>query len=253
MNNQIARACLICLALIPVSDTTLAEWLSSLEVSFGDREGVFSKREKQHIEEIATRSEEEVRALLPDLPREISVTVHPVATDLASVGGVTGRADSPSEVAIYISTTFDGGVIPAADTGLAATLCHEFHHLARGWTIEENKFGPGITTAAVNEGLANVFSEIYTDTAFEGNAYPANVRDWLEEVSALPLDASYNHWMNQHPDGRQAVGYKVGSFMIHQALARSDLSILELSALPVEDILGLNELKAEAKEATGSK
>ena len=126
-----------------------------------------------------------------------------------------------------------------AQTGLAATIYHEFHHLARGWTIEGNKFGPGIVTAAINEGLANVFSETYTKTAFEGNAYPNDVKEWFEEVLTLPLDANYNQWMNEHPDGRIAIGYRVGSYIIHQAMTATNRSILELSNISPDDILVL--------------
>jgi len=230
---------LVCLSLIHLSGDAQAASNRATSVRFDDSERSFSDTDKTRIEAVIRQTEAEVRALLPDLPVGIQVSVAPLDRDLSSVGGVTGRADNPNSIAIVVSTRHDGGVEAAVNTGLAPVLYHEFHHLVRGWTIAGNRFGPGIPIAAVNEGLANVFSETYTRTAFAGNAYPDNVTAWWEEISGLPVDASYGHWMVRHPDGREAVGYKAGSFIVRQALARSSYSILELSELSVADILTL--------------
>jgi uncharacterized protein YjaZ len=140
---------------------------------------------------------------------------------------------------IAISSTFPGGVSGAMRAGLRSVLLHEFHHLARGWTIRENQFGPGIPIAAVNEGLAAVFADTYSGRLFEGYEYPEDVGDWLDEILELPVDANYNTWMNQHPDGRMAVGYRVGRYVVHQAMERSGQDILELSRLPPGEILAM--------------
>ncbi|MBL4544443.1 MAG: hypothetical protein JKP95_00420 [Oceanicaulis sp.] len=76
------------------------------------------------------------------------------------------------------------------------TGLHEMHHLARGWTIENNAFGPGIAIAAANEGLAEIYAEAYEgrETAYE----PLDAdtfRAWAEEIRALPRRANYGHWM----------------------------------------------------------
>lgn len=214
---------------------------TGLSIDFNHEIHEFSRAEIARINAITARSSEAVRDLLPNLPDRIHVSIATIDRDLTEVGGVTGMANGPNTVQVFISTAFDGGVIAAANTGLAAVLYHEFHHLARGWTINGNKFGPGIRIAAVNEGLANVFSEIYTDTAFAGNAYPQNVQQWWEEIGRLPVDANYSTWMVEHPDGRQAIGYKAGSFVIRRILAHSDYSIIQLSAMTVDEILILAE------------
>lgn len=205
-------------------------------VTFPEDDSGFSAAERAHIENIIRQSEIEVRALLPGLPDAIEVKFFLLDRDVSSVGGVVGSADTPNTVSIRISTHFEGGVIAASNTGLAAALYHEFHHLARGWTIEGNQFGPGIPTAAINEGLANVFSETHTRTAFAGNASPENARQWWHEINTLPLDASYGDWMIRHPDGRDAIGYRAGSYVIRQALAISGLSIVELSNRSIAEI-----------------
>lgn len=152
---------------------------------------------------------------------------------------MTGQANAPGEVMIAISSTFPGGPSRAVRTGLRSVLLHEFHHLVRGWTIEENEFGPGIPIAVVNEGLAAVFADTYSGHLFDAYEYPDNANEWLEEVLLLPIDANYNSWMNRHPDGRLAVGYRVGRYVVHEAIERSGKDILELSTLSPEQILDI--------------
>ncbi|MFT7553665.1 MAG: hypothetical protein ACI9BV_004003 [Rhodothermales bacterium] len=45
--------------------------------------------------------------------------------------------------------------------------------------------------------------------------------------------------MMEHPDGRTAIGYRVGRYVIHQAAAASGKNVLELSELSPEEILGM--------------
>lgn len=180
-----------------------------------------------------------VRELFPDFEDGVRVSVGVGDRDLDAVGGVTGSADAPGQIQIWISSTFPGGAGSATRAGLQSTLLHEVHHLVRGWTIRENRFGPGIPTAIVNEGLAAVFADTYSDRTFEGYEYPDDVAIWLDEILSLPLDANYNTWMNVHPDGRLAIGYRTGRYVVHEAIRRSGYSILELSALPPQQILEL--------------
>jgi hypothetical protein len=196
---------------------------------------------QQLITEMISVSESEVRALLPGLPDSIEVTVVLIDRDIDVVGGVSGRADAPGTVTVELSSVYPGGVLAAAEAALSSTIFHEFHHLARGWTIQDNRFGPGIPIAAVNEGLASVFSEIYTSVYFEeAYGYPEDAANWLSEIQSLPVDADYSTWMmGQHPDGRNSIGYRVGRFIIHQASEISGLGILELSELSPDEILAL--------------
>lgn len=182
---------------------------------------------------------EHVKSLLPELTDDIHLRVRVVDNDLDPVGGVAGWAAKPGEVQLLVSNTYPGGIDAAITDGLATVLYHEFHHLWRGWTIEGNRFGPGIPTAMVNEGLAAVFADEFSGVAWERFDYPENVRDWLQEILGLPLDADYNAWMNDHPDGRIAVGYRTGRFVVHEAMTRSGRGIIELSELGAEEILAL--------------
>lgn len=219
---------------------------SPLRITFDESgERRFTAEEQILIDDIISRSEQEVRTLLPSLPEQIDVHVAIVDRDIDIVGGVTGRADAPGKVQIEISSVYPGGIAAAAKKALASSVFHEFHHLSRGWTIRENRYGPGIATAAVNEGLADVFTEAYTGVFFEAaSSYPGNVDEWLAEVLRLPPDADYGTWMFQHPDGRTSIGYRVGRYVVHQAMHNSGKDVLALSELSPDEILELAQSPA---------
>lgn len=212
-----------------------------LEITYKAGEQSFSEAQKKRIAELLIASEKDVRQKLPNLPQGIRVQLEIVDWDIEIVGGVTGRTETnvPPLVLIQISHVYPGGIDAAIEKGLISTVYHEFHHLSRGWAIQDNKYGPGIDIATVNEGLAQVFSETYTGVAFEANSPPKQGDAWMKEILELPRDASYRDWMFEHPDGRMAIGYRTGNYLIRKAMANTDLNILELSKLSPEKIFEL--------------
>ncbi len=216
---------------------------SALYVVFQEEKVQFTQPEKELIHAYLMNSEKEVRSLLPNLPDSIQVQLEIVDWNLESVGGVSGRAESnsPPLVLIQISNTHPSGIMGAINAGLKSTVYHEFHHLVRGWAIQDNKFEPGIAIAMVNEGLAEVFAEQYTGQEFEANHIPEHVNadDWVKELLALPRDASYQEWMFEHPDGRTSIGYRTGNYVIKKAMEKSGKNILALSNLAPNEILKL--------------
>lgn len=216
---------------------------SYLEILFEEGTYAFTKSEKALITEIIETSERDIRALLPGLPGQVHITLGIIDRNIDIVDGVTGRSEAHNpvgEVRIELSNAYPGGVAGAARAGLRPALYHELHHLARGWTMTGNRYGPGIAIAAVNEGLAVVFAEIYTGSRQQGNSYPPEADAWVREILTLPQRADYSKWVSGvHPDGRTFIGYRAGNFIVREALARSGKDILELSELTPEAILGL--------------
>ena len=215
---------------------------ATVEIVFQEDVSQFSEPQKDFIREVIIGSEKKVRKLLPDLPDSVKVVIENVDWDLDAVDGVTGRAESnsPPLVIVQISNKYRNGIIDSISSGLKATIFHEFHHLSRGWAIKDNKFSHGIPNAMVNEGLAVVFTEIYTGNFQEVNAYTSEADSWVKEIMALPLDASYSDWvMGEHPDGRTYIGYRAGNFLIRKAMLDSGKNILELSTLEPNEIIEL--------------
>ncbi|MGB5431034.1 DUF2268 domain-containing putative Zn-dependent protease [Eudoraea sp.] len=217
--------------------------IAKVDIVFPADTTKFTEPQKQLIGEVIINSEKEIRNLIPKLPDSIKVIVEIVDWNLDFVGGVTGRTEtnSPPLVAIQISDKFPGGITNAVNTALKHVVFHEFHHLSRGWAIKDNKFEYGISIAMVNEGLAVVFSEEYTDLAFEAENPPQEdvANSWVNEIIALPKDADYQKWMFQHPDGRTSIGYRTGNFLVRQAMINSGKNIIELSSLMPNEIIKL--------------
>lgn len=216
---------------------------SHLNIRFQDSTYSFTQEEKSLVTGIIGATERVIRPLLPALPGNIDFTVEIIDRNIDIVSGVTGwsEAHSPKgDIRLQLSNVYPGGVAAAARDGLESTLYHELHHLARGWTLTGNRYGPGIPTAAVNEGLAVVFAEIYTGVSQEGNSYPPEADAWVREILTLPKNADYSQWVSGfHPDGRSFIGYRAGNFIVRQALLRSGRDILELSQMTPEAILAL--------------
>ncbi len=172
----------------------------------------------------------------PEISEKINFNFIPVNRDLSKVKGVSGRADRSYEIEINISTAYEGGAEKAVADGLKVVLLHELHHVARGWLVQDNKFGPGIDIAAINEGLADVFAE-------ELMGFPqANYTDnpdfdaWTQEILALPKSANYGEWMFMLPDGREAVGYRTGAWLVKKAQKNTGKTIQALSKMTIDEI-----------------
>ncbi|MCF8878723.1 DUF2268 domain-containing protein [Hyphobacterium sp. SN044] len=208
-----------------------------LDVTFAPTEaGSLDEDVRSALSAILDATYADVVALYPDLG---AVTVEVQAIDRSAVdaiGGVTGRAQRPGVIVIEVSVTYPDGALAAVEANLARNFYHELHHLARGWTIEDNAFGPGIHIAAINEGLAVVFSEEMTGQADASGAVPDDPEAWALEIRDLPLNANYWEWMFDHPDGREAIGYRTGTWLVRQAMANTGLTLLEMAERSPDEI-----------------
>ncbi|WAT17360.1 DUF2268 domain-containing putative Zn-dependent protease [Aurantiacibacter sp. MUD11] len=195
-------------------------------------EFTFTDEQMAHIDGVLEETYARVAEVFPEVADQVSVAVLAVNRPaLDPLGGVAGRADRPDELVVEISQTYPDGIDGAIEDGMAPTFAHELHHTVRGWTMNGNHFGHGIQIAAVNEGLATVFAEELLGEVNQSDLPPADIEAWAEEVLALPIDANYGEWMFLHPDGRVAIGYRTGRWVVRRAMERSGLDITELTRL----------------------
>jgi len=173
--------------------------------------------------------------------------------------GCVGMALAGDHVQWVVDTTRREGVRAIGDAHLRASLFHELHHLARGWTSSAGTWagipllaragrtrppkpwpdGEGVLNAIVSEGLATAFERDSAGHRALWGLYPLNVRDWVAELLTLPADAMYSEWMFDHSDGRRWVGYRAGTYLADRAIAASGRSAAELVTTPADEILAL--------------
>jgi uncharacterized protein YjaZ len=208
--------------------------------NFVDGESVaFTDEQRARIKDITKATIEKTKQFYPTLSENINFNILIIDRDLSALSGTTGRADRVHEIEVSFSSSYPGGLDQAIEDGLAATLFHELHHTMRGWLIYDNKFGRGIDIAAINEGLADIFAEIQVGHPDGTYTDEPDFDAWTQEILALPKNANYGEWMFQLPDGRVAVGYRTGAWLVRKAMTNSGKNILEMSELPVSDIYRL--------------
>ncbi len=200
----------------------------------------FTDDNKKEIKAIILKTINNVEMVLGQkLKQPIQFTLRVIDRSLADVYGVTGRADKIDAIEIALSSQYGNSLEDAIQDGLRGTLFHELHHTIRGWTIHGNQFPQGIDVATINEGLADVFAEIQINREMNKMAKDVNFDEWTNEVLQLPKNANYGDWMGLHPDGRMAVGYRTGAYLVKLAIKNSGKGIVELSSLSVGKIYQL--------------
>jgi hypothetical protein len=219
---------------------SLAGTARAITVEYPSQDGhVFSTDERQTIQRIADQTEREVRRILPKLPQEIVLEVR-AGTDVISETGDNGVALDPGRIGWMVDATRAEGVKAIAERHLRAALFHEMHHLVRGWTVKDGRVpGDTVMDAAISEGLATAFARDFANARDPWSEYPKEVASWAEEVMTLPKDAAYDEWMFKHPDGRRWIGYKVGVYVVDQAIAASGRSAADLATTSAEQIVAL--------------
>jgi hypothetical protein len=192
----------------------------------------FSRAEQRLITGISESTFAEVRRILPGTPERIEITVRP-GTDVSPEIGQGGDAMPPNGIMWRVDPTRHGGVEAIAKAWLRACLFHELHHLAR----YPSQPPQSIIEHAVTEGMATAFERDFAGVTPLWGAYPGNVAEWAAEFEKLPAETPRDHWLFRHPDGRRWIGYKVGTYWVDQARARTGRSAVDLVGVPAGDLL----------------
>lgn len=192
----------------------------------------FTEAEREAIQSIATATVRDVRQMLPGIPATFGLFVN-TGDQVIPETGETGSVSMPSGVYWTVDPNHAGGVLSVVKKQLRPTLFHELLHMVRG-TARPSR---SLQDRAIGEGLATVFERDFGSGTTPWGDYPPEVRQWATDFLALPNDAERDHWMIKHPDGRRWVGYKVGTYLVDQAIHVSGKSVTQLATVPTEEII----------------
>jgi hypothetical protein len=185
----------------------------------------------------------EVSKLLPTLSEQLNVVVRPHTKFIPEygIGGYTHDSE-------YFDVTFDKTAQKGATAMLEymhETVFHEANHAARWNSVD---YDDRFIASVVFEGLATVFEREYTDADPLYGKYDNDqtMQQWFDELCEVVWDM-YDEYFYNHPDGRRWIGYKTGTWLIDRAVENSGKSVIELTTLPIDEILGYADVGFDKK------
>jgi hypothetical protein len=186
---------------------------------------------------VAGAAERDVRRRLPSLEEHLYLLVNQTSAVIPETGD-GGFTIGPHCIRWDVDPA--RGVEAVARRALRRTLFHECHHAVRLQRRPEDAELVDWPSVAVFEGLATVFE----DEAGEGRAgwrqYERDeIRAWADELFDRPIGEDWMHWKFEHPDGRRNVAYRVGTWIVDEAVQRSGRSAADLVWEPPQAILDL--------------
>lgn len=197
----------------------------------------FTATERRQIEAILTSTEADVRSRIP-LPSTVPVTVS--ASDDVLPTGDNAFTD-PAGV-IHWWADPHRGPLAAANAHLAAAFAHEAFHLARFTQLPQEGSNNDLLNAAVNEGLATAFARDLTGIHEPWGDYnPVEASAWLTELEAVHStvpESQLTDWKFHHPDGREWIAFRVGTWLVDQCQTVAGQAAAGLVHTPAGQVLG---------------
>lgn len=201
------------------------------ETDFWDNRQSLKKRYEAKV----TRAYEAVKKLLPDVPGNVSFVVQTEALDTIPETGEGGWIKHSRLVLLSIDPGLPYGE-EALLTNTRHTVFHELNHAAR---YENGIYHKSFIDSCIMEGLATVFEREFAKYRPLYGEYDATeVEAWLEEIMNQ-ADVDHYQYMFRHEDGRRWIGYKVGTFLVDEAMKNSGKSVQELTRLECDEIFKL--------------
>lgn len=198
----------------------------------------FSSDDARAIRDAAAHTEPEVRLLLPAMRQQLNLVVATGSGVIPETGEV-GFAVSPDTVNWTVDASRNVGEV--ARSHLRHMLFHELHHCVRLIRVP-SYFTTDWYDGSIFEGLATVFERLAGWSPPYGD-YPDEIGAWADELFAQPVDNTFNHWKFQHPDGRRWISYRVGAWVVDEAVKNSGRTAADLVWESTETIVGLAGLE----------
>lgn len=200
---------------------------------------------RDELQEAVGQWHEQVAKLLPTLPSEVDIEFD---NDYLTPGFGTGGAAFGLHA---MKLAYDPAFSATQDellVELREVYFHESYHLARGFSFETTPDDLPAINLAIEEGLATKFEIAHANAKPGHGEYEdrETMLAWLKEVRDLPdgFDYDWEHWKYFDPEtGRKWILYKVGLFVVDEALSNNPkLTIETIAVLTVQEIIALSKL-----------
>lgn len=145
-----------------------------------------------------------------------------------------GRAHNSEFIELAFNPTVDDKGLKVILDNIKPTVFHEMNHAAR---YNLSIFHVTFLDNCIMEGLATVFERDYGGSEPLYGKYPKKVNDWVQEIIDKNDMFRWEEYSFNHPDGRRWIAYKVGTYIIDEAIKNSDKTVIELTKLESADIL----------------
>lgn len=125
-------------------------------------------------------------------------------------------------------------------------IFHEGYHIGQGFY---NSNPCSAIEAAIYEGCATVFERTYTDSTPKWGDYSMHddetLHTWLEEIKTITADQyfeptgdTWRKWAFYDPETKESWKiYKVGTWIVENALRKEELDIIDLNTMSADEIL----------------
>jgi len=199
-----------------------------MKIHFADSSYQVSADFKQkYIAEIKS-AYEEVSKLLPFGSKHINFFIQPREYGLIKETQDNGHAHNSEFLEFAFNPTVDEKGLKVILDDIKATVFHEMNHAARyNIPIFHTKF----LDNCIMEGLATVFERDYGGSNPPYGKYPKNVADWVQEIIDKNDMFVWQEYSFDHPDGRRWISYKVGTYIVDEAIKISGKGVIELTQL----------------------
>ena len=192
--------------------------------------------QKKYVKSVRLAYKQAVK-LLPFGSDYVSFVVQPREKVLIGATHDYGRTHNSGFIELAFSPKYAMKYPDKIISRLRSLVLHEMNHAAR---FDIPIWHKTFLDLCVMEGLATVFEREYADFDGPWGKYPGQqVERWIQEIKKNEKNLSYDEYMYKHPDGRRWIGYKVGTYLIDEAIRNSGKTVIELTKLECQDILKL--------------
>jgi len=191
----------------------------------------FQKAYKKALEEAYHKA----ASLLPFGSNRANFFIQPRDYSLIEETHDAGRTYNSSFIELAFDPVFAKKHRPAILGSLQHMVFHEMNHAAR---FNLNIWHTTALDMCLLEGLAVVFERDYSGASPLWGLYDKKViKDWVEEIRALPDGIVNDEYLYLHSDGRKWIGYKVGTYIVDEAMKKSGKTVIELTQMECKSIL----------------